>query len=130
MLTGLHVVIFAQDAERARAFFRDVLQWPFVDAHEGWLIFRTGPSEAGVHPVAPTAQPSPAGVAGPPDPAPEEVWLMCDDIEQTVVELEARGARFAGGIDDRGFGRTASLLVPGAGSIGLYEPRHPTAYDL
>jgi hypothetical protein len=29
-----------------------------------------------------------------------------------------------------GFGRTVMLDVPGADPIMLYEPRHPTAYDL
>ena len=36
----------------ARAFFRDVLGWAHVDAHGGWLIFRAGPSELGIHPTS------------------------------------------------------------------------------
>ncbi len=55
---------------------------------------------------------------------------MCDDIEQTIAELTAKGARFEGGIESRGFGRTIALEIPGAGQILLYEPRHPTAFDL
>jgi hypothetical protein len=49
--------------------------------------------------------------------------LMCDDIESTVAELEAKGATFAGGIHDHGLGLVTMLDLPG-------EPRHPTAYDL
>ena len=45
MLTGMHVLVYAEDPEAARAFFRDVVRWPDVDAHDGWLIFGTGPSE-------------------------------------------------------------------------------------
>ena len=37
---------------------------------------------------------------------------------------------FNGDIIDEGFGLTASMQLPGAGQIILYEPRHPTAYDL
>ena len=87
------------------------------DAHDGWLIFGTGPSELGVHPT---------------DGAPDhhEISLVCDDIEQTVAELTAKGANFSGVIENRGFGRTIALEVPGSGPIVLYQPRHPTAFDL
>jgi hypothetical protein len=55
---------------------------------------------------------------------------MCDDIEATVAELGAKGVEFTSPIESQGFGRMAHLRVPGAGEIGLYEPRHPVAYDL
>jgi len=117
MLTGMHVLVYAEDPEAARAFFRDVVRWPDVDAHDGWLIFGTGPSELGVHPA---------------DGAPvrHEISLMCSDIEGTVAELASRGTRFTGDIEARGFGRSISLQVPGGGEMLLYEPRHPTAFDL
>lgn len=54
---------------------------------------------------------------------------MCDDIDKTVAELKARGAEFTGEVQDRGFGRTVNLQVPGAGEIMLYEPQHPTAFE-
>ena len=54
---------------------------------------------------------------------------MCDDIEQTVKDLEAKGVELTAGITDSGFGLTAMLRVPGAGEMMLYEPRHPVAYD-
>ena len=115
MITAVHTLVYAQDADAARAFFRDVLDWPHVDAHDGWLIFRTGPSEVGVHP------------AGEPS---HEISLMCDDIEATMAELAAKGAEFTGEVQDRGFGRTVMMKVPGAGEMMLYEAKHPVAYDL
>ena len=45
MITAAHVIAFAGDAERARAFFRDVLELPSVDAGDGWLIFALPPAE-------------------------------------------------------------------------------------
>jgi hypothetical protein len=54
---------------------------------------------------------------------------MCEDINATVAELEARGAEFSGEIKDQGFGLTTMLKVPGAGEIMLYEPRHAVAYQ-
>ena len=122
MITGVHALVYADDADAARTFFRDVLQWPYVDAHDGWLIFNTGPSEIGVHPTS--GGDDPAWPTGPH----HEVTLMCDDIKATVAELEDRGAEFTEDIREQGFGRTAMLRVPGAGSLLLYEPRHPVAY--
>lgn len=122
MITAVHTLVYADDAEAARAFFRDVLGWPCVDAHEGWLVFRTGPSELGVHP---------AGGPGPGSQGPRhEISLMCDDIEMTVAELTAKGATFSGGVADQGFGRVARLQVPGAGEMIIYQPHHPPAYSL
>jgi len=51
MITAVHTLVYADDADAARAFFRDVLGWPHIDARDGWLIFKTGPSELGVHPM-------------------------------------------------------------------------------
>lgn len=43
VITSTHAIIYADDAERARTFLRDVLELPYVDAHDGWLIFRLPP---------------------------------------------------------------------------------------
>jgi len=118
---AVHTLVYADDPEAARAFFRDVLDWPYVDAHGGWLIFGTGPSELGVHPTA--------GDGTQPQPQ-HEITLMCDDLEQTVAELTTRGARFTTGIETSSFGRTTRVAVPGAGDLLLYQPTHPTAYQL
>jgi hypothetical protein len=40
VITGAHVIVYSSDAEADRAFFRDVLQYPSVDAGGGWLIFK------------------------------------------------------------------------------------------
>jgi catechol 2,3-dioxygenase-like lactoylglutathione lyase family enzyme len=122
MITGTHAIIFAEDADATRAFFRDVLGFANVDAHGGWLIFKMPPAELGIHPTATDDPGAPSGL--------HELYLMCDDIEATVPELEAKGVVFTGGIDDAGFGRLTHLQVPGGGRLGLYEPRHPTAFDI
>ena len=63
-------------------------------------------------------------------PRHHEISFMCDDLAGTIAELESKGAEFAGPLEERGFGITVMLKVPGAGDMMLYEPRHPTAYDL
>ena len=41
MINGAHAIIYSTDADADRAFFRDVLKLPSVDAGGGWLILRT-----------------------------------------------------------------------------------------
>jgi catechol 2,3-dioxygenase-like lactoylglutathione lyase family enzyme len=129
MLTGTHTLIYSSDPTATRAFLRDVLQWPCVtegdsDEPSEWLIFRTGPSETGVHPT--TGQGGEVwGAEGH-----HEITLMCDDVAATIEELRGRGAEFDGDPEDLGWGVGVRMRVPGSGSLLLYEPRHPTAYDL
>jgi predicted enzyme related to lactoylglutathione lyase len=120
MITSTHSIIYASDPEAARAFFRDVLGLAHVDAHDGWLIFQLPPSELALHPQA-----DPAASDGR-----HELYLMCDDIAQTMAELAAKGVEFTRPVTQTGFGHLTAIAVPGAGEIGLYEPRHLTAYDL
>ena len=119
MINAVHTIIYADDAVAARAFLRDVLHLTNVDVHDGWLIFRLPPGELGVHP---SGEESLGGR--------HELYFMCDDLEQTVAELRDRGVEFTTPISDQGFGLVISLRVPGAGELGLYQPKHPTAYDL
>jgi catechol 2,3-dioxygenase-like lactoylglutathione lyase family enzyme len=128
MITAVHTLIYSDDPDATRAFLRDVLGWPYVEdggSGTGWLIFRTGPSELGVHPTSGEHEGTTYS-----SPRHHLVSLMCDDIEQTVAELTAKGAQFEGGIVDRGYGLTTQVLVPGADSIQIYQPQHETAYGL
>jgi hypothetical protein len=124
MITAVHTLIYSEDPDRTRAFLRDVLGWPSVDAHGGWLIFKTGPSELGVHPTSEDGQGE--WSTGPH----HEIALMCDDISTTVAGLSSRGAEFAGPVQDQGFGLTAMMKVPGAPDMMLYQPKHPIAFSL
>jgi predicted enzyme related to lactoylglutathione lyase len=116
MIHGAHALIYARDPEKARAFFRDVLRFPAVDAGHGWLIFALPPAELGIHPTEGDAV--------------HQLYLMCDDIQATMAELSARGVRFTRPVEEASFGRVTALEVPGAGEIGLYQPKHPTALRL
>jgi catechol 2,3-dioxygenase-like lactoylglutathione lyase family enzyme len=125
VITGTHAIIYAEDAEKARAFFRDVLDFPYVDAHEGWLIFSLPPAELGIHPSGAPGDPASGAPSGH-----HELYLMCDDVEQTVAALTAKGVEFTSPIENQGFGLLTRLRVPGGGEIGLYQPRHATAYHM
>jgi len=127
VITAVHLLIYSDDPVATRAFLRDVLEWPYVEDEStpGWLIFKSGPSELGVHPTHQMYE----GVTYD-YPRHHSISLMCDDIEATKAELEGKGAEFAGAIEDQAFGRTVMLKVPAADDIMLYEPRHPLAHSL
>ena len=121
MITGVHFILYAHDAEKARAFFRDVLGWSSVDAGRGWLIFALPPAEIAAHPTEP-GEPEIA-----PGQPPCEVYLMCDDVQKTMGELKAKGVEFTAPVSEQPWGLLTTFKVPGAGKIGLYQPRHPVA---
>jgi catechol 2,3-dioxygenase-like lactoylglutathione lyase family enzyme len=112
MISGVHAVIFTTDAEADRAFFRDVLELPSVDAGGGWLIFALPPAELAAHPAEEDGH--------------QELYLMCDDVHATVEELKSKGVEFSGSVSDEGFGLMTAIRLPGGGELGIYEPRHPT----
>jgi catechol 2,3-dioxygenase-like lactoylglutathione lyase family enzyme len=124
VITGFHTIVYSDDPEATRRFFREVLRWPSLDAGGGWLIFKTPPSELGVHPTA--DEPGEAWASVPY----HQASLMCDDVEATVAELRAAGVEVADRIEDQGYGLVTSLRVPGAGWMLLYQPRHGLAYEL
>jgi catechol 2,3-dioxygenase-like lactoylglutathione lyase family enzyme len=126
MILASHTLIYSDDADATRAFFRDVLGFPNVDAgtgEENWLIFRTGPSELGVHPTGPMND-------GSRTPRHHSISFIVDDLEATMAALRAKGAQFSAGPDDHGYGLVAMVTVPGADDVQLYQPRHQTAYEL
>jgi catechol 2,3-dioxygenase-like lactoylglutathione lyase family enzyme len=125
VINAVHTIVYSDDAEATRAFFRDVLDWPYIDAHDGWLIFKSGPSEMGVHPTEMRYTDSSFTTS-----LHHEIWLMCDDIEQTRKELEAKGVRFTSPTEQQAWGRFATFEVPGAGTMSIYQPRHEKAYEL
>jgi catechol 2,3-dioxygenase-like lactoylglutathione lyase family enzyme len=115
VITGAHVIVYSRDGDADRAFLRDVLGYPHVDAGGGWLIFKLPPAEVAVHPAEGDGS--------------HELYLMCDDVNATMDQLKAKGVS-CGPVSDQGWGLLTSIRLPGGGDLGLYEPRHPKATDL
>jgi hypothetical protein len=109
MIDGGHIVIYSKNAEADRAFLRDVLKFPFVDAHGGWLIFKLPPSEVAVHPSDENDC--------------HEFFLMTDDLDAEIRALKKAGAPCEEPTQ-QGWGRLTRLKLPGGGTLALYQPRH------
>jgi len=114
VIAGAHTLIYAEDAEAARAFLRDVVGFSSVDAGGGWLIFALPPGELAVHPGPGNGK----GVGN------HELSFMCHDIEATVTELKGKGVEFTAPVTEESYGLITRFRIPGAGEIALYEPRH------
>jgi catechol 2,3-dioxygenase-like lactoylglutathione lyase family enzyme len=112
VITGAHTIIYSPEPERLRAFFADVLGLPSVDAGQGWLIFALPPAELAAHPAEGA-------------PGHQELYLMCDDLQETVQELEAKGVELSRPIHQERWGIVTAIRLPDGGELALYEPRHP-----
>src|SRR3954469_4597187 len=117
MILGLHAILYAPDAEKVRAFLRDVLGLKSVDAGHGWLIFAAPPAELAAHPLEAGQKPA------------HEIYLMCDDLQATMKDLKGKGVE-CGGVTEERWGRVTAIHLPVGGSLGLYQPKHPTALGL
>lgn len=109
MISGVHTIIYSTDPEADKAFFRDVLKLNNVDVGHGWLIFGLPPSELAVHPSE--------------DSQHHEIYLMCDDIEKFVKQVQDHGLTCSH-VRDEGWGLLVALTLPGGGKLGVYQPRH------
>jgi len=108
-INGAHAIIYSKDAEADRAFLRDVLKFPHVDVGHGWLIFGLPPAEVAVHPGEENDR--------------HEFYLMCDDVEGFVAEMQGRGTECTP-VQNMGWGNLTHITLPGGGKLGVYQPRH------
>lgn len=117
MITGLHAILYSPDADKVRTFLREVLGFKSVDAGHGWLIFAAPPAELAAHPTEKDEKPH------------HELYLMCDDLKTTMQELTGKGVQ-CGAVTEVRWGSITSIPLPGGGTLGLYQPKHPTALKL
>ena len=114
MIRGMHAMFYSSQAEALRAFLKDKLGLAGTDVGGGWLIFDAPEADLGVHPTEGSAATS----------GTSEISFYCDDIEQTVGELRARGVEFTQDVEDHGYGLVTYFRVPGDFRVQLYQPRY------
>jgi hypothetical protein len=114
MITGAHIIVYSKDADADRAFVRDVLRCPHVDAGHGWLIFTLPPAELAFHPSDENGA--------------NELYLMCDDVRAFISEMKAKKVECSPVREER-WGSITELTLPGGGKLGVYQPKHPSPLD-
>lgn len=115
MLSGAHVVIYSKNADADRAFFRDALGFKAVDAGHGWLIFALPPAEAALHPSDGSGS--------------HELYFLCDDLKAEMASLASKNVQCSK-VEDARWGSITKISLPSGATIGLYQPKHPTALGL
>lgn len=109
MIVGAHVMIQSSNYDTDKAFFRDVLRLPRVDAGGGFLLFGVPSSEIAVHESASGGS--------------HELFLMCDDVEDFIDEMKARDVECTAAMN-RGWGILTQVTLPSGGKLGVYQPLH------
>ena len=107
-------MFYSSQADELRAFLRDKLNLRGTDVGDGWLIFNAPEADIGVHPT--DGKEVPTGTA--------DISFYCDDIGQTVRELQARGVEFTQEVEDHGYGLVTYFKVPGGFKVQLYQPKY------
>lgn len=120
MIRGVHTMFYSSDADGLRAFLRDKLGMRATDVGGGWLIFEVPEADMGCHP----ADPEHGARSGTAD-----ISFYCDDIQQTVAELKAKGVEFVDDVADHGYGLVTHFKVPGGFAVQLYQPRYEKKFD-
>jgi catechol 2,3-dioxygenase-like lactoylglutathione lyase family enzyme len=115
MISGAHVVVYSKNVEADRSFFHDVLRFKCVDAGHGWLIFALPPAEAAFHPSD--------------ENGPHELYFLCDSLKAEMASLAKKGVTCSE-VEEARWGSITKMRLPGAGEVGLYQPKHPTALGL
>jgi catechol 2,3-dioxygenase-like lactoylglutathione lyase family enzyme len=115
MISAAHIVVYSTNAHADRAFFRDVLGFKSVDAGHGWLIFTLPPGEAAFHPSDTNG--------------PHELYFICDDVRAEIASLAGNNIKCSEVQEER-WGSITRMHLPGGGTVGLYQPKHPLAIDL
>jgi predicted enzyme related to lactoylglutathione lyase len=114
MIKGVHTMFYTSDPAGLRIFLRDKLKLKANDVGDGWLIFDLPEADMGCHPADPEEAPS----------GTHDISFYCDDIEQTVKELEERGVKFKDKIADHGYGFVTHFEMPGNFYVQLYQPKY------
>jgi hypothetical protein len=116
MFSGAHVLFYTKDAEADRKYLVEVFGLRSIDIGHGWMIFALPPAEAAVHPAEDGEFRT-------------EVYLMCDDLDALMKNLQAKKVKF-GPVATERWGIRTTIELPSGAHIGVYQPTHPTALGL
>jgi len=108
-------MFYTSDPVGLRNFLRDKLLLQATDVGDGWLIFDLPEADMGCHP-SDDKHGAPSGT--------HNISFYCDNIGETVKELEKRGVKFKGSVEDRSYGLVTHFEMPGNFSVQLYQPKY------
>ena len=114
MLTGVSTVwLPVEDLDRARRFYREVLELEERETDGDWAEVQAGDLVIGLN-ARESAHDGEGGAV--------VAFRPEGDIEDVVQQLEQRDVRFVGGITEHPWGRVAAFKDPDGNDLELYEP--------
>ncbi|MBU6298722.1 MAG: extradiol dioxygenase [Alphaproteobacteria bacterium] len=109
MIVGAHTTIPSKNENADKAFFRDVLKLPNVDAGGGYVIFGLPPCEVAIHDGQ--------------DATGHTLHLMCADIRKFLDRMGTLGIA-ASPARSEVWGMMTEITLPGGGTLSVYQPTH------
>jgi predicted enzyme related to lactoylglutathione lyase len=109
MITGVHIEIVNEDAEKLYTFLRDKLGLSHYNAGGGFLIFE--PNEVELSAATET-------------PPPYQLSFICDDLDATMSELESRGVACTKPVREESWGRVTEISLPNGRSAQVYQRKY------
>lgn len=120
MLLGKHAMatiwLYCRDAERSKAFYRDVLGLPLFDEHGGTAHFDGGGIRLSLHPAREEELPPQGSFL---------VFEIPKGIDRVYEELARRGVKFKDPLEEAEFGQVAGFLDPDGHQVFIWQPPGP-----
>jgi uncharacterized glyoxalase superfamily protein PhnB len=123
MINGAHFLLYSQDPSADQAALQEILASRSVPTMGGRRILALPPAEIATHLDEGTFEQRHAGH----DLRGIILYLVCDDLPQTIAALKEKGIDCTGS-EDTEFGLKTTILLPGGGKLGLYQPSHELAF--
>ena len=120
MLLGKHMLatvwLYCRNVQKSLEFYRDVLGLPCFDEHSGTAHFDAGGTRLSLHPADEDNLPPRGSFL---------VFAIQANIDTVYADLERRGVRFNGQLEDKAFGRVASFCDPDGHMLFIWQPPPP-----
>jgi uncharacterized glyoxalase superfamily protein PhnB len=124
MINGAHFLFYSQDPAADQAALQEILASHSVPTMGGRRILALPLAEIATHlDAGGQFQQRHAGH----DLQGIILYLVCDDLPATIKALEGKEISCTG-IEETEFGLKTTILLPGGGQIGLYQPSHELAF--
>jgi predicted enzyme related to lactoylglutathione lyase len=119
------LILFVNDLEKMKFFFKDILGLELFGSRPDWAGFKAG--ELLIELFGPEHRGPDVGVSIVPgvkdfDAQPLRISFKTDDLETEVAGLKRKGARLLGPIGQESWGKYAWLADPEGNQHQLWEP--------
>lgn len=122
LINGAHFLFFTTDPKADQEALRKILGTQVVPAGEDRVIIALPPGEIATHATSSHFVHRHADH----DLQGTVLYLMCDDLEETIEMLATIGVTCSEVTGER-FGIKTTVQLPSGAEIGLYEPSHDRA---